>query len=51
MKHFYIFHYPFGCSRDLWKHTLVQASDEKAARKAFRKISHDHIIDILESRF
>ena len=49
MKHFYIFHYRYH--RDLWSHTLVQASDEKAARKAFRKISHDHIISIQSSRF
>ena len=49
MKNFYIFHY--GYHRDLWTKTLVQASDKKAARKAFRKISHDHIIDVLESRF
>ena len=49
MKHFYIFHY--GYHRDLWKHTLVQARDEESARKAFRKISHDHIISVLASRF
>jgi len=49
MKNFYIFHY--GCHRDLWTKTLVQASGAKTARKAFRKISHDHIIDVLESRF
>ena len=51
MKFFYIFHYPFGCSRDLWKYTLVRASDEKAARKVFRKTHSDHhIIDVLKSR-
>ena len=49
MKHFYIFHY--GYNRELWKHTLVQARDEESARKAFRKISNDHIIDVLKSRF
>ena len=49
MKHFYIFHY--GYHRDLWTKTLVQARDEKAARKAFREISHDHIISVLASRF
>jgi hypothetical protein len=49
MKFFYIFHY--RCDRDLWTHTLVRASDTKAARKVFRKISDDHIISIQASRY
>lgn len=49
MKFFYIFHYRYH--RDLWTHTLVRASDAKAARKVFRKTHDDHIISIQASRF
>ena len=49
MKFFYIFHYSYD--RALWTHTLVRASDAKAARKVFRKTSDDHIIEVLASRF
>jgi len=49
MKTFLIFHYRYD--RALWKHTSVQARDEKSAREAFRKInSIDHITNILAMR-
>ena len=49
MKTFIIFHYRYN--RELWKHTSVQAYDEKSAREAFRKFNvTDHITDILAMR-
>jgi len=48
MKTFIIYHY--GYHRDLWTKTMLQASDEESARKAFYQASSDHIISIQAMR-